>query len=208
MEDRVPLVDLGDWKEERREGAPGLGPPLWSGDLPMGTRGRNTSVTLGCVFLWAQDSGGRLGHVELAQKPGDWSGASPGARQPSLLSLCTESIFANDSTERQRGFLPGCFWGAAMQAEPMKDGQIGGGQNRAAGSGCSQQARSATLPPPTLPLSPQLYQSIVWSSPEVLGTSLATVVCTVACWSCDNAEAGGLQARSLYSVPSQALCQG
>lgn len=95
-----------------------------------------------------------------------------------------------------------------MQAEPMKDGQIGGGQNRAAGSGCSQQARSATLPPPTLPLSPQLYQSIVWSSPEVLGTSLATVVCTVACWSCDNAEAGGLQARSLYSVPSQALCQG
>lgn len=92
----VPLVDLGDWEEGRREGAPGLWLLLWSGDLPRGPRGRDTSVPLGCVFLWAQDPGDRLWHVELAQKPSGWSRAAPGARHLSLLSLCTVSIFAND----------------------------------------------------------------------------------------------------------------
>ena len=76
--DRVLLVDFGDWEEGRREGgrlgrsvrqrgsegrregASGLRLLVLSGDLPVGTQGRATSVTLGCVFIWAQGSGGRL----------------------------------------------------------------------------------------------------------------------------------------------------
>lgn len=58
--DRVPLVDFGDWEEGRREGASGLRLLVVSGDLPVGTQGRDTSVTLRCVFIWAQGSGGRL----------------------------------------------------------------------------------------------------------------------------------------------------
>lgn len=209
VEDRVPLVDLGDWEEGRREGAPGLGPLLWSADLPTDTRGRDTTVTLGCVFLWAQGPGGRLWPVELAQKPVDWSRAFPGARHPSLLSLCAESILQMTelSTDRQRGFLAGCFWGAVIWAEPMK-GHNGSGQDRAAGSGCSRQARSATLPP--LPLTPQLYQSIVWSPPK--GRALtgswhlpATTVYTLAGLSCETTETEEVQTHSFCSVPTQAL---
>lgn len=51
VRDRVPLEGFGDWEEARREGAPGLRLMVWSGDLPVGTWGRETSVTLGYVFI-------------------------------------------------------------------------------------------------------------------------------------------------------------
>lgn len=50
--DRVPLVDFGDWEEGRREGAPDLRLLVWSGDLPVGTRGRDNQCDSGmCIFL-------------------------------------------------------------------------------------------------------------------------------------------------------------